>query len=307
MNRLAVLRITATGLVLLAAAALVGWRYAAYVTNPWTRDGIVQGRVALVAPQVSGLVITAPLHNNSEVRAGDLLFALDSAPFEAALRQAEAELARAETLAQLAEADADRATSAEQAEPGALSRQTVQDARLRAQAAASAVAAARAGLDQTRLRLGYTRVTAPADGYVTGVTLTPGTTVAAFNPVLALIHKDGFRVEGLFRETLVSGIRPGQKALVTLMAYPDKPLSGEVESIGWGIARQNGSTSGVNEQLLPVISPTFEWIRLAQRIPVRIILDTLPPGLTLRVGETASVMVLDVSADSAMTSSALKP
>ena len=93
---------------------------------------------------------------------------------------------------------------------------------------------------------------------------------------------------GFFRENTIGDVRKGNKAIVTLMTYPDRPLEGHVDSLGWGIAQSDGSTG---HQLLPNVSPTFEWIRLAQRVPVRIAIDSVPDGVDLRVGTTASVLV----------------
>jgi multidrug resistance efflux pump len=105
---------------------------------------------------------------------------------------------------------------------------------------------------------------------------------------MALVDTDSFWISGYFRESMIQHIKVGDPAVATLMTYPDTPITGTVESIGWGIARQDGSTS---YELLPEISPTFSWIRLAQRVPVRIKLDPLPKGIALRVGTTASVLV----------------
>ena len=109
------------------------------------------------------------------------------------------------------------------------------------------------------------------------------------NHRLALIDINSFWVHGFFRETLVGRIHPGDRAVVTLMSYPDTPLPGRVKSVGWGIAQEDGSTG---QDLLPNISPTFEWIRLAQRVPVRVHLVDPPKDIPLRVGTTASVMVM---------------
>ncbi len=126
------------------------------------------------------------------------------------------------------------------------------------------MAVAQAQLDQARLNLDFTHVTAPVNGYITNLTVQPGTMSTAYRPLVALINADSFRVDAFFRETQIRDFRPGDRALITLMTYSDTPLEATVESIGWGIARENGSTG---EQLLPSVSPTFEWIRLAQRIP----------------------------------------
>ena len=108
-------------------------------------------------------------------------------------------------------------------------------------------------------------------------------------PSLALVDTGSYWVHGFFKESLVGQIRSGNRAVVTLMTYPDTPLAGVVDSVGWGIAQEDGSTGF---DLLPTVSPTFQWIRLAQRVPVRVHLDDVPDGIELRVGTTASVLVM---------------
>ena len=147
---------------------------------------------------------------------------------------------------------------------------------------------AQAAVDQARLDLEFTKVTAPVDGYVTNLDLRFGSQAVANQPALALVDVNSFWLDGFFQEDMVGDIRAGDQAVVTLMSYPDTPLKGRVDSIGWGIAQSDGSTG---ENLLPNISPTFEWIRLAQRVPVRIHLESLPEGVDLRVGTTASILV----------------
>ncbi|MEA3274754.1 MAG: HlyD family secretion protein [Pseudomonadota bacterium] len=147
---------------------------------------------------------------------------------------------------------------------------------------------AKAQLETAQLNLEFTRVKASVDGYVTNLNLRLGSQAVANQPALALVDVNSYWVHGYFRETLVGRIRPGDRAVITLMSYPDAPLAGAVDSIGWGIAQQDGSTGA---DLLPNISPTFEWIRLAQRVPVRVHLEHVPEGVELRVGTTASVLV----------------
>jgi multidrug resistance efflux pump len=148
--------------------------------------------------------------------------------------------------------------------------------------------AAKAALQTAELNLEFTRVTASVDGYVTNLNLRLGSQAVANQPALALVDVNSYWVHGYFRETVVGRIEPGDQAVITLMSYPDSPLTGIVDSIGWGIAQQDGSTG---PDLLPSISPTFEWIRLAERVPVRIHLEEVPDGVELRVGTTASVLV----------------
>ena len=148
---------------------------------------------------------------------------------------------------------------------------------------------AKAAVQSAELDLEFTEVKAPVTGYVTNLDLRLGDQAVANQPALALVDVTSYWIDGFFRETLVGRIRPGDRAVVTLMSYPDQPVEGRVDSIGWGIAQQDGATGF---DLLPTVSPTFEWIRLAQRIPVRVHLLLLPEGVELRVGATASVLVL---------------
>jgi multidrug resistance efflux pump len=153
---------------------------------------------------------------------------------------------------------------------------------------------AKAEVRSAELNLGFTQQKAPVDGYVTNLNLRPGSQAVENQPILALVDVNSYWVTGFFRESYVADIRKDDRAIVTLMSYPDKPLEGFVDSLGWGIAQQDGSTG---YDLLPNISPTFEWIRLAQRIPVRIHLHQVPEGVELRVGTTASVMIMTGTRD----------
>lgn len=148
---------------------------------------------------------------------------------------------------------------------------------------------ARAAVAQAELNLEFTQVTAPVDGYVTNLNLRIGTQAVANQPALALVDVNSYWIHGFFKEDSIENIRKGNKAIVTLMTYPDTPLEGYVDSLGWGIAQQDGSTGF---ELLPNVSPTFEWIRLAQRVPVRVHLTDVPDDIALRVGTTASVLVM---------------
>jgi len=154
---------------------------------------------------------------------------------------------------------------------------------------------ARADLRQAELNLEFTQVRAPVDGYVTNLNLRLGSQAVENQAALALVDINSYWIDGFFKETSIGKIREGDKAVVTLMTYPDTPLEGYVDSLGWGIAQQDGSTGF---ELLPNISPTFEWIRLAQRVPVRIHLTNVPDEVELRVGTTCSVLVKTGTSDS---------
>ena len=155
---------------------------------------------------------------------------------------------------------------------------------------------AQASLRQAELNLEFASVRAPVDGYVTNLLLRVGSQMVANQAQLALIDVNSYWIDGFFRENRLTSIEPGDEAVVTLMSYPDKPLRGRVESVNWGIAQQDGSTGF---QLLPSVSPTFEWIRLAQRVPVRVRITDIPEGVELRVGTTCSVLVKTGTSDEA--------
>jgi len=204
--------------------------------------------------------------------------ALEAAQADYEVAQAkhdEAKLSMLETRAAAKQAEADLAKA--QANLGALGEL---NPRLRS---------SQAKVREVELNLKFTQVRAPVDGYVTNLNLRLGSQAVADHAALALIDVNSFWVHGFFRENYIAPIQPGDKAVVTLMTYPDTPIEGQVESIAWGIAQNDGS---VGDKLLPSISPTFEWIRLAQRVPVRVRLLTVPDTIKLRVGTTASVMVM---------------
>lgn len=158
----------------------------------------------------------------------------------------------------------------------------------------ASVREARANVEQAELNLEFTRVRAPVDGYVTNLNLRMGSQAVANQAALALVDTNSYWIDGFFRENTIEAMQTGDKAVITLMSYPDKPIEGYVDSLGWGIAQQDGSTGF---ELLPTVSPTFEWIRLAQRVPVRVHMTNIPEGVALRVGTTASVLVMTGTAD----------
>jgi len=157
------------------------------------------------------------------------------------------------------------------------------------------VDAARAAVEEAQLNLEFTEVKASVDRYVTNLQLRLDSQAVANQPAPALVDSDSYWVDAYFRETETGRFKNDDRAVVPLMSYPDLPIEGRVDSISRGIAKQDGST-GFN--LLPSVSPTFEWIRLAQRVPVRIHFDAIPDGMNLRVGTTASLLVMTGTAGS---------
>jgi multidrug resistance efflux pump len=283
------LKLFTTGAVILVAAGIVVAKYWYYLTNPWTRDGQVRAQVIQMTPRVSGPIVDLPIQDNQFVKAGDLLFKIDPRTFQAAVNQAESELQQAQVKAKDAKEEADRARSIRRRDRGAMSVQQLERKENDQRAAEAAVLGAEAALQQAKLNVEFTEVKASVDGYVTNLNLRLGSQAVANQPALALIDVDSYWVHGFFREDRIGDVQPGDRAIVTLMSYPERPLEGKVDSLGWGIAQDDGST-GYN--LLPSINATFEWIRLAQRVPVRVHLIDPPKDIPLRVGTTASVMVM---------------
>jgi len=281
------------GAINLAIIAAVAWyayqAFAEYIDNPWTRDGQVRGHVIQVAPRVSGMVTSIAVIDNQFVHEGDLLFELDTEPFEIAIAQADANLQRAIISSRSSKIEYERLQEIFAKDPGAISQKDLNRREANYLQSLSQIDVAKESLRSAKLNLGYTHVHAAVDGYVSNVDFQIGTQAVANTPIMALVDSNSFWVFGYFRESQIGKFKIGDPARVTLMAYPDQALEGTVESLGWGIAPSDGN-AGV--KLLPSIKPVFQWIRLAQRIPVRIKLEKIPDGVELRFGLTASVMVM---------------
>jgi RND family efflux transporter MFP subunit len=281
------------GIINLALIAAVAWyayqTFDEYINNPWTRNGQVRGHVIQVSPRVTGMVTGIAVIDNQFVHEGDLLFEIDPEPFDITIAQAEANLKRDHISSRSSKIEYDRLQEIFKKDPGAVSQKDLNRREANYLQSLSQIDASKENLRSAKLNLSYTRVHASVDGYVSNVDFQIGTQAVANTPIIALVDSNSFWVFGYFRESQIGRFKIGDPARVTLMAYPDQPLQGTVESLGWGIAPSDGNT-GAN--LLPSIKPVFQWIRLAQRIPVRIKLDKLPPGVELRFGLTASVMVL---------------
>jgi RND family efflux transporter MFP subunit len=272
-------------LVVVLVAILAGWElWSYYMLEPWTRDGRVRADVVTVAADVSGLVSDVFVHDNERVSKGQQLFRIDQRRFQYALDQAKADVASQQVTLDQAKRDLVRSKSLTDV---AITRQQVERAQQAADEGQAKLDAANAALEVARLNLERSTVLAPVNGIVTNFDLLPGRYVNAGAAVFALIDSDTFRVEGYFEETKLRRIRIGEDATVRLIG-DSRVLSGHVESIAYGIEDQNRSTSN---ELLASVNPTFSWVRLAQRIPVRIKLDDVPPDLLLVAGRTATVSI----------------
>ncbi len=275
-------------LAVTAAAAFVGWRlWVHYEEEPWTRDGRVRAEVVAVAPDVSGLVSEVLVHDNQRVRKGDVLFRIDRRRFELALRHAEAVVAGRAAALEVASKDLTRYRTLDTMNNIAVSKQQVDNVSGRQAEAQAAYQQALAERDLARLNLERSDVRASVNGSMTNFELRPGSYVTAGKGVAALVDEDSLHVDGYFEETKLPMIHVGDRAAIHLMGE-SKDIYGRVEGVASGIEdrdRSNGST------LLANVNPTFNWVRLAQRVPVRIALDRPSSDVRLVAGRTATVVI----------------
>ena len=280
------------------AAAVVGGRalWIHYQVDPWTRDGRVRADVVQVAPDVSGLVTRVEAVNDQTVKAGEPLFYVDRERYALAMRQADANVAAARaTLAQ-----ARRELLRNRALGELVAAESTEQSASKVEQADAALAQADAARDVAKLNLERTVVYAPTDGFLSDLTLRTGDYVSAGKPVLALIDSRSFRVEGYFEETKLSGLKIGMPVSVRIMGEPGV-LKGHIQSIAAGIEDRD-RVAGAN--LLPNVNPTFSWVRLAQRVPVRVALDQTPDDLRMIAGRTATVAVLGLDGKRGVTTGA---
>ncbi|MGE6649727.1 HlyD family secretion protein [Shewanella colwelliana] len=278
-----------TLLIVAAASAILYSQYQTYMKNPWTRDGQIRAHVIQITPRVTGQIIKMQVEDNTQVKRGDLLFEIDPSIYQAYLNKAIASEKQAATLLDKAKNEAHRAVNLEKLTPGAQSELTLNNLQNAIDTAKANLLMAKAQVEEAELNLQYTQVTAPTDGYITNLNYRVGSQVIANSPVVALIDETSFWIEGFFKETDLKDVSINNLAQVTLLMHDSEMLQGKVQSIGYGIAKADGSTGNA---LLPNVNPSFQWIRLAQRIPVKIKLTQLPEGLQLRVGMTASVKII---------------
>lgn len=277
-------------LALFGGALYFGYqKYEEYFTNPWTRDAQVRSQVVQIAPRVSGTVVHIAVHDNQFVKKGDLLFVIDPSTYQSKVNQVNADLKRDIINERGDKIELNRVQEIASIDEGAVSKKELIRREINYLDAGSKIDSTKEKLELARLDLSFTKIYAPVDGYVSNINFQIGTQAVANQPILALVDSNSFWIFGYFREDQLSQITIGNPARITLMAYPDKKLSGNVESIGWGISPSDGNPG---TYLLPSVKPVFQWIRLAQRIPVRIKLDeNSSKDIDLRFGLSASVMI----------------
>lgn len=279
----ALLRSLAT-IAIVVMAVLVGiWMWNHYERSPWTRDGRVRADVVRVTPDISGLVTSVKVHDNQRVKAGDLLFVIDTPRYALALEQANARIASAQAALTQAQREARRDTAL----GNLVAAETHEQNLARVDTARAQLAEVMSLRDVAALNLKRTRVLASVNGVVTNLDLHPGDFVGAGSQAMALVDSDSVRIEGYFEETKLPMICVGAPVLVRLMGETED-VHGYVESISYGI---NDDSRGVGQNLLPSVEPNFSWVRLAQRIPVRVKIDKVPAGMQLITGRTATVTI----------------
>ncbi|OWJ77793.1 HlyD family secretion protein [Haematobacter missouriensis] len=274
-------------LVMVACAAVVGqqlWSY--YMLAPWTRDGRIRADVVRIAPDVSGLVSEVLVRDNQEVRKGDVLLRVDPERFRIALKQAEAQVEGSLAALEFARGELERNDRLLGSKVISQSRHDeLRAGFLKAQATYDAAVASR---DQAALNLERSSVRAPVNGQITNFSLQPGNYATSATPVAVLVDSDSFYAAGYFEETKLARIHAGDRARIDIMGASG-PLYGHVTSIAAGIEDRERS-DGVGN--LANVTPTFTWVRLAQRVPVRITFDTPADELELVSGSTATITVL---------------
>jgi multidrug resistance efflux pump len=278
------MRWSITVLLVVAATLVARSLWNRYESAPWTRDGHVYADVVRVAPDISGLVTEVAVHDNDLVHKGQLLFVVDRPRYTDALGQADAAIASARATLEQAR----RVARRDRALDDLVATEAREEDDAKVQTSLAALNQALAARSTARLNLERTAVTASVNGYVTNLSLRPGDYLGAGMEALAMIDLDSIRIEAYLEETKLRHVEAGDHARIRLMG-DEEDLSGHVESIAGGIADDQRSNS---PNLLPTVNATFTWVRLAQRIPVRIHVDRMPPGTRLILGRTATVSIL---------------
>ena len=271
-------------LLVLALAIWIGrtlWEH--YMNTPWTRDGRVRADIINVAADVNGYVVGVPVKDNQLVKKGDVLLEIDPEHYEIMVKQAQSLVASRKATWEMRKVNAHRRADMDSL---VIPRENRDDASNIADSALADYQHALAQLDAAQLNLKRTKVLATVDGYVTNLNVHRGDYARVGDPKMAVIDQDSFWVYGFFEETKLPHIRVGDKADLQMMS--GEVLKGHVESISRGIYDRDNPES---RELVADVNPTFNWVRLAQRVPVRIHIDEIPDGFLLAAGTTCTVIV----------------
>lgn len=273
----------ATLLVLAAAVAIGRQLWVHYMNTPWTRDGRVRADIINVAADVPGYVVDVPVRDNQLVKKGDVLMQIDPEHYQVAVKQAQALVASRKATWEMRKVNAHRRADMDNL---VISRENRDDASNIANSALADYQHAQAQLAAAELDLKRTRILATVDGYVTNLNVHRGDYARTGEPKMAVVDKDSFWVYGFFEETKLPHVKVGDQADLQMMS--GEVLKGHVESISRGIYDRDNPES---RELIADVNPTFNWVRLAQRVPVRIHIDEVPEGFLLAAGTTCTVVV----------------
>jgi multidrug resistance efflux pump len=272
-------------LAVVAIAALVGWQlWDRHQQTPWTRDGRIRADVVRVSTDVGGLVTQVTVRDNETVRPGQLLIVLDRPRLAATIERADAAIAEARAQLEQARKEARR----DVALGDLVATEAREQSAARVRTSEAALTRAIADRNVAKVDIERTEIRATVAGIVTNLDIHPGDYLAAGAQAVALVDTASLRVEGYFEETKLRRVAIGDRARVRLMGE-DGEIAGHVESIAAAIADDQRDDTG---NLLPKVAPTFSWVRLAQRIPVRVHIDRVPAGTRLIAGRTATVELL---------------
>lgn len=278
------LRVSITLALVIAAILLGRMLWERYMNSPWTRDGRVRADIVNIAPDVAGIVTEVVVRDNQLVRKGDVLFRIDVEHYQHAFNQARATVNQRKAMLDMKRGQASRRAALDDE---VISRENREDTDLVAVSAKAEFEAALSQMDQAKLNLDRTTVRSPVDGWVSNLLVRPGDFAQIGAAKLAIIDQHSFWVYGYFEEHKLSLMKVGDPAEIRLLGS-DKVLKGHVESIARGITDRDNPT---DVRLLANVNPSFNWVRLAQRVPVRISLDSMPKNMTLVAGMTCAVII----------------
>ncbi|SHH16508.1 RND family efflux transporter, MFP subunit [Bradyrhizobium erythrophlei] len=273
-------------LAAVAVAALLGWAtWQAYMGSPWTRDGTVRAYVVTMAPEVAGRIVRLPAGDNQLVHKGDVLFEIEPSDYRIALESAQAQAQRDAAALDYARANEGRQATLEG--EGWVSKNIFQQSASAMRQLEAAVAVDKAGIAKAQLDLSRVVVYSPVNGYVTNLLAQLGDYANVGQRLVSLVDSDSFWIDGYFEETNLGKIQDGDPATIKLMGYKQL-IRGHVGGVARGINIPNVQPDAAG---LASVNPIFTWVRLAQRVPVRIRLDPVPEGVRLVAGITATVQI----------------
>jgi multidrug resistance efflux pump len=273
-----------TLVAIIVAVPLCWLMWQAYVSAPWTRDGTVRVYVVTMATEVAGRIVELPVADNQFVHKGDLLMVIDPTNYRIGVQQAEAAVQQAQATAQNAQREAERRRKLS-SDAVTVEEQQTYDAN--AAAVQAQYEQAVANRDQAKVNLQRTEIHSPVNGWVTNLLTQQGDYALVGRNVISLVDADSFWVDAYFEETQLGSINEGDPAEIKLMGY-SQVIRGHVGGVARGINVPNAQP---NEAGLAQVNPIFTWVRLAQRVPVRIQIGQVPDGVRLVAGITATVQI----------------